>query len=96
MRACYEGVLPPCDHPGALNKIAKRLSWKEGTFWNSDLTFINFEKIRETAFRSWATSSVVASRVGGTVRPSILAVEALITNSNLVECSTGKSAGLRP
>jgi len=22
----YEGVLPPCDHPGALNKIAKRFS----------------------------------------------------------------------
>src|SRR5712691_6886320 len=42
------------------------------------------------------TSSAVASRVGGTARPSILAVEALMTNSNLVDCTTGKSAGFAP
>ena len=33
---------------------------------------------------------------GGTVRPSILAVWALMTSSNLVVCMTGKSAGLAP
>src|SRR6516165_9465264 len=39
------------------------------------------------------TSSARASSVGGTVRPSVLAVLRLITNSNLVDCMTGRSAG---
>jgi len=42
------------------------------------------------------TSSARASNVGGTVRPRALAVVRLITNSNLVDCSTGRSAGLAP
>ena len=42
------------------------------------------------------TSSAVASSIGGTVRPSILAVEALMTSSNLLDCTTGKSAGFAP
>src|SRR5262249_33428881 len=42
------------------------------------------------------TSSARASSVGGTVRPSALAVLRLITSSNLVGCITGKSAGLGP
>ena len=42
------------------------------------------------------TSSVRASSVGDTVRPSSLAVLRLITNSNLVGCSTGISLGLAP
>src|SRR6185437_11874300 len=41
-------------------------------------------------------SSAWASRSGGTVRPSVLAVLRLITNSNLVGCSTGRSAGFAP
>src|SRR5262249_53492544 len=42
------------------------------------------------------TSSARASSVGGMVRPSALAVLRLMTNSSLVDCSTGKSAGLAP
>jgi hypothetical protein len=42
------------------------------------------------------TSSAVESSVGGTARPSILAVSALITSSNLLDCTTGKSAGFAP
>src|SRR5262249_23757942 len=42
------------------------------------------------------TSSAAASSLSGTVRPSILAVEALITSSNLLDCTTGKSAGFAP
>src|SRR5262249_10079828 len=42
------------------------------------------------------TSSAMASKEGGTVRPSILAVLALITSSNLLDCKTGKSAGFAP
>ena len=43
-----------------------------------------------------STSSAVASRVGGRVMPSALAVVRLMTSSNLVGCSTGMSAGLAP
>src|SRR5262245_25823181 len=42
------------------------------------------------------TSSARASNVGGMVRPMALAALRLITNSNLVGCSTGRSSGLVP
>jgi hypothetical protein len=42
------------------------------------------------------TSSARASSVGGTSRPSTLAVVRLMTRSNLVGCSTGISAGFVP
>ena len=42
------------------------------------------------------TSSARASRFGGTSSPSVLAVLRLMTNSNLVGCWTGRSAGLAP
>ena len=42
------------------------------------------------------TSSARASSVGGTSRPSALAVCRLMTNSNLVDCNTGRSAGFAP
>src|SRR5262249_14450262 len=42
------------------------------------------------------TSSARASSVGGTSRPMALAVGKLMTNSNLVDCTTGRSAGLAP
>src|SRR5262252_6851756 len=42
------------------------------------------------------TSSARASSVGGTSRPSVLAVLRLMINSNLVGCWIGRSAGLAP
>jgi hypothetical protein len=42
------------------------------------------------------TSSARASTVAGTSRPSALAVLRLMTNSNLVGCNTGRSAGFSP
>jgi hypothetical protein len=42
------------------------------------------------------TSSAVASSVGGTSMPRVLAVCRLMMNSNLVDCTTGKSAGFAP
>src|SRR5450759_4611044 len=42
------------------------------------------------------TSSARVSSVGEMFRPSTLAVLRLITSSNLVGCSTGKSAGFAP
>ena len=49
-----------------------------------------------TARNHWITSSVRASNDCGIVSPSAFAVFELMTSSNLVGCSTGKSAGLAP
>ena len=49
-----------------------------------------------TAAHYSITSSARTSNDGGTVRPSALAVFRLITSSNLVGCSTGRSEGLVP
>src|SRR5262249_38178253 len=51
------------------------------------------EERDEVAPRHSITSLALASKVAGTVMPSILAICALMTNSNLVDCTTGKSAG---
>ncbi len=54
----YDGVLPPCDAQPALYKIASRFNQKENTFWNTDLAIVGFDRIRETAFRSWAPNTI--------------------------------------
>src|SRR5262249_33387521 len=42
------------------------------------------------------TSSAIATSVGGTLKPRAFAVLRLMTNSNLVACITGRSAGFSP
>jgi predicted hotdog family 3-hydroxylacyl-ACP dehydratase len=42
------------------------------------------------------TSSAIASSPGGTASPNAFAVCRLMTNSYLVDCSTGRSAGFAP
>ncbi|HEY1361170.1 MAG TPA: hypothetical protein VGF60_02930 [Xanthobacteraceae bacterium] len=54
----YDGVLPPCDYPPALGRIAQRFGTKENRFWNSELVILAFENIREIAFRPWAANTV--------------------------------------
>jgi hypothetical protein len=54
--ANYDGDLPPCE--AALGKIASRFAEKEGRFWNSDLQILDFERVREIAFRPWAKGTV--------------------------------------
>src|SRR5262245_2923120 len=49
-----------------------------------------------STFHYSITRSARASSDGGIVRPSALAVFRLISRSNLVGCSTGKSPGLAP
>ena len=44
----------------------------------------------------WMISSARCRSGGGIVRPRALAVFRLMTSSNLVGCSTGRSAGLAP
>jgi hypothetical protein len=54
----YNGVLPPCDAPAALDIISSRFNQKEGRFWNSDLKIHGYERIRETAYRPWAPNAI--------------------------------------
>src|SRR5262245_61552107 len=42
------------------------------------------------------TSSAAASSLSGTMMPSIRALSALMISSNLLACTTGRSAGLAP
>jgi hypothetical protein len=42
------------------------------------------------------TSSAVASNLSGAVRPIVLAAWALMTSSNLLACTIGRSAGFAP
>ena len=51
---------------------------------------------RAPASAYWITSSAWIRSVGGNVIPRALAVLRLSTSSNLVDCSTGRSAGLAP
>jgi hypothetical protein len=52
----YDGVLPACE--AALDTIASRFAQKEGQFWNSSLTITGFEKVRQVAFRPWASGTI--------------------------------------
>src|SRR5262249_17151781 len=54
------------------------------------------EQLDELASPHSITSSARASSVDGMVTPSALAVTRLTTRSNLVGCSTGRSAGFAP
>src|SRR5262249_52701692 len=54
------------------------------------------EKGDEIAALHSTTSSARASSLSGIWRPSALAVLRLITNANLMDCITGRSAGFSP
>jgi hypothetical protein len=54
----YDAALPPCDSPSALSIIQRRFATKEGRFWNSDLQIVEFDRVRETAFRPWAEGAI--------------------------------------
>ena len=54
------------------------------------------EQVQQTEQAYSITSSAIARRPGGKVRPNGLAVLRLITNSNLVDRKTGRSAGFSP
>jgi hypothetical protein len=54
----YDSVLPPCDAPYALSTIQARFNGKEASFWNSDLALMEFDRVREVAFRPWAEGTI--------------------------------------
>lgn len=54
----YEALVPLCDHPGVLGKISARFTAKESEYWHSALQIVAFERLRQTAFRSWAADAI--------------------------------------
>jgi len=52
----YDGLLPPCE--AALGTIASRFEQKEGQYWNSNLQILDFERVREIAYRPWAKGTI--------------------------------------
>ena len=52
----YDGALPPCE--AGLRTIASRFSQKEGQYWNSSLQILDFERVREIAYRPWAQGTI--------------------------------------
>jgi hypothetical protein len=52
----YDGNVPACE--SALGEITSRFAEKESTFWNSALQITGFAKVREVAFRPWASNSI--------------------------------------
>jgi hypothetical protein len=54
----YDHYVPLCDERGPLDKIADHFSAKEGRFWNSSLTIVGFENIREIAWEPWQADTI--------------------------------------
>ena len=54
----YDNNVPLCEDHGPLDKIITRFSIKEGRFWNSALTIVGFEKIREIAWEPWPSGTM--------------------------------------
>ena len=54
----YDSDVPLCEDHGPLDKIVARFSTKEGRFWNSALTIVGFEKIREVAWEPWSSGTM--------------------------------------
>ena len=79
------------DAPAGLKNFAHEL---EGTFFNN-ICQTRTHAPQPTESYS-ITSSARASSVGGTVKPSALAVLRLIASSYLVGACTGRSAGFSP
>src|SRR3954447_11484984 len=77
-----------------LSPVATQHSLPSGRY---SLLGPDFHRLDRTSF-AWRTHSITssarASSEGGTVMPSIRAVSALMTISNLLACRTGRSNGL--
>ena len=54
----YDHWVPECTDSGPISKISSRFAAKEGRFWNSALTIVSFDEIREIAWEPWASGTI--------------------------------------
>jgi hypothetical protein len=66
----YDGVMPACDDPAALEKISYAFGQKEARFWNSNLQILGFEGVRQLAYRPWAADTIPRRWCSGHVKVS--------------------------
>jgi len=70
VRAALRGRAAALRLSGRARRIASRFNQKEDQYWNSDLKIVNFEQLRETAFRSWAANTIPRRFCSGIVEVS--------------------------
>jgi hypothetical protein len=54
----YDAIVPLCDDPAVLAKVASRFAEKEDKFWDPNLRIVGFDRLRETAWRPWAENTI--------------------------------------
>lgn len=54
----FQRVLPPCDSAAALEVVSHRFAEKEGQFWNSALTIVGYDRIRQVADNPWGRNNI--------------------------------------
>jgi hypothetical protein len=54
----YSARVPLCEDAGPLREIRINFGRKEGRFWNSALEIVDFENVREIAFRPWVDAAI--------------------------------------
>jgi len=91
------GVIPPGRRR---TRMDDRLCQMSAGVQNEKFDYARFQRTFANAIRSEVIYSMISSasaeRFGGTSMPSALAVLRLMTSSNLVDCTTGKSPGFSP
>src|SRR5262249_56403537 len=102
-KTCLPQTLAERGHK--LRRIQKRRVADKPDHWHCRLLRARRERPRRRAAEQCddvaapdhsITSSAMASSEGDIARPSSRAVSALITSSNLLDCTTGRSGGLAP
>ncbi len=63
----YEASIPPCDHPNVTWDIATDFATRESRFWNSSLKIVQFERIRQLAWRPWGLDYIPRRFCSGVV-----------------------------
>ncbi len=66
----YAASIPPCDHPSVTWDIASDFETRESRFWNSSLKIVQFERIRQLAWRPWGLDYIPRRYCSGTVLTS--------------------------
>ena len=66
----YEARLPPCDHPAVTADIMSDFETRESRFWNSSLRIVQFDRIRQLAWRPWGLDYIPRRFCSGTVLTS--------------------------
>jgi len=63
----FDASIPACNDPSVLAKIASRFATRESRFWNSPLTIVSYERIRDLAWRPWGLDFIPRRFCSGVV-----------------------------